>query len=164
MFTKQQIKDKFHKDRRDALAQGRKPPEAGLSLAMIIAATAHYDKATRSGEDYIAHPLHVATDNIQSKTKRIIAIMHDVLEDSDWTEEDLRELGFSERVIRGIVGVTKQRHALVGIVGLGHQPVEHTGATDELHAHHALGTVGSQSLNASTDSDSPASSWRSISS
>src|ERR1700754_1642663 len=33
----------------------------------------------------------------------------------------------------------RQRHALVGIFGLGHQPVEQPGAADELQADHALG-------------------------
>lgn len=108
MFTKEEIKNRFALLQTDA--QGNKTPvQAELNLATLIASSALFHKKVRAGTDYLSHPLTVATSYTRSETKRIIAILHDVIEDSDWTLDDLRELGFSERVLKGVDGVTKRK-------------------------------------------------------
>jgi hypothetical protein len=108
MFTKQEIKDRIAHIRHEASLNGGMTIEAELNLAIIILGSALFHKKLRGGEDYAAHPLTVATSYTRSKNKRIIGILHDVVEDSDWTIQDLRDVGFSERIVRGVDGVTKR--------------------------------------------------------
>lgn len=110
MFTKQEIKDRWFKERDEALAAGKEPPEAGVSLALLILSSSLFHKKTWSGEDYTPHPIHVGFNNTRSTTKQIIGYLHDVLEDSDWELEDLRELGFSQRILRALDGMTKREN------------------------------------------------------
>ena len=98
MFTKKEIIERAQSLQNHNLAQGNQPAEAQLSIAMLIAGCAFYGKKQRSGEDFTEHLLTVAAQH-QSKYKRIISILHDVIEDSDWTLDDLKAMGFSERVI-----------------------------------------------------------------
>lgn len=115
MFTKAQIKEAWANHQQVAKQDGRAADEARLGLANEIANNAHFGDKVRSGEDYISHPQHIAS-KFESKTKKIIAILHDAIEDSQkrenpeerWTLDDLRELGFSERIIRAVDGVTKR--------------------------------------------------------
>ena len=106
MFTKQEIKDRWFAERDAAVAAGKEPPKAGISLALLILSSSLFHKKTRDGEDYPAHPIHVGFNNTRSTVKQIIGILHDCLEDSDWKLEDFRELGFSERILRGVDGMT----------------------------------------------------------
>lgn len=108
MFTKEEIKGRIAEMRAAAELNGGMTIEAELNLALIILGSALFKKKLRSGEDYSAHPLTVATAYTRSKNKRIIGILHDVVEDSDWTLEDLKEVGFSDRIIQGVDGVTKR--------------------------------------------------------
>jgi CRISPR/Cas system-associated exonuclease Cas4 (RecB family) len=50
----------------------------------------------------------VAFNNTNSVHKQIIGILHDVVEDTDWTLDDLRILGFSDRIVDGVDVVTKR--------------------------------------------------------
>ncbi len=88
--------------------------EAGLALATLIMASALFGKKTWDGEDYVDHPIAVGMRNTRSTTKKIIGILHDVLEDTagesdPWTLEDLKHLGFSSRVVRGVDHVTRRQ-------------------------------------------------------
>lgn len=87
-------------------ASGRKP---GINAALFIASSALHGQTTWDGEDYDPHYIRVAFNSgTQSLDKIAIGILHDVVEDSDWTLDDLREIGFSERIINGVDGVTKR--------------------------------------------------------
>jgi hypothetical protein len=108
MFTKDEIKARMKTLREQAMVNGELPIESELNLALVILSTSLFHKKLRSGEDYSAHPLTVATSYTRSKNKKIIGILHDVVEDSDWTIDDLREIGFSERILKGVDGVTKR--------------------------------------------------------
>lgn len=76
-----------------------------MNLAVAIALAAEVFKEThdKGGEPYILHCLRVM-DKLHTRDKELqtIAILHDVLEDSNLVEEDLRKLGFSPRVIIGV--------------------------------------------------------------
>lgn len=81
--------------------------EEMLLKAARIAARAHQHQLRKDGTPYIAHPIRVAIrcDSYQAKT---VALLHDVLEDTDVTADDLRELGFSELIIEAVDSVTKR--------------------------------------------------------
>lgn len=70
-------------------------------LALKVAFKAHEGQTDRCGLPYIFHPYHLAeqmTDEITAS----IALLHDVVEDTDTTLEQLRSYGFPERVIEGV--------------------------------------------------------------
>ena len=77
-----------------------------LERAIEIAQEAHKGVKDKGGHDYIHHPIRVmhAMSNDQEK---IVAILHDVVEDSDWTFERLKEEGFEDSVIESLRCVTK---------------------------------------------------------
>lgn len=78
-----------------------------LAQAIAIAATAFEDKFDKGGQPYILHCLFVM-NQIPSDDHELmsIAVLHDVVEDTIYTLTDLRELGFSERIIDGVKALT----------------------------------------------------------
>lgn len=80
---------------------------ATLEKAIQIAAEAHAGQKDKSGAAYILHPLRLMM-RMQTEEEKMTAILHDVVEDSDWTIEKLREQGFSEPVLKALEGVTNQ--------------------------------------------------------
>ncbi len=87
-----------------------------LNTAIWIAATALHGQKTWDGNDYDSHYLRVGMNNTMSDAKRIIGVLHDVIEDTkgkgafEWTLDDLRRTGFSERIIQGVDAVTKREN------------------------------------------------------
>jgi len=83
-------------------------PAQELSTAVLVAAQAHLTQLDKGGVPYILHPIKVAhklhTDDYQ---KMAIAILHDAVEDGGVTYQQLREMGFSERVIAGVKAMTR---------------------------------------------------------
>ena len=73
----------------------------------VIAHHGHFDKG---GNPYILHPLKVM-HYLKSDDEELMcmALGHDVIEDTDVTYQDLRDAGISERVIKGLQCLTKQR-------------------------------------------------------
>jgi len=69
--------------------------------AMKIAFEAHKDQKDKSGMPYIFHPYHLAEQMADERTV-CTALLHDVVEDTDLTFEQLREAGFPEDVIRAL--------------------------------------------------------------
>ncbi|MBP3997048.1 HD domain-containing protein [Pseudomonas koreensis] len=77
-----------------------------LERAIAIAATAHAGQVDKGGAPYILHPLKVML-RMSSLEERIVAVLHDVVEDCGISLEDLRKEGFSEVVLSAIESVTK---------------------------------------------------------
>jgi (p)ppGpp synthase/HD superfamily hydrolase len=77
-----------------------------LEHAISLAAKTHSGQVDKAGEPYILHPLRVMF-RLSSDDERIVAVLHDVVEDSELSLEDLRDNGFSEEVVRAIEAVTK---------------------------------------------------------
>lgn len=77
-------------------------------LMIMVMVEAHRGQVDKSGKPYYLHPLAVM-ELLDTKDDdlKIIALGHDLIEDTMVTEKKLRSLGFSERVIRGIVALTK---------------------------------------------------------
>lgn len=84
---------------------------ATIEKALMIATVAHSGSLDKAGEPYILHPLRVMTYLANNQTqlyeKRIVAILHDVIEDTPMTYECLREYGFNELIIEALKSVTK---------------------------------------------------------
>ncbi len=82
----------------------------GFAMACFIAAGALGDKAGWTGEEYLFHCMTVAdpTSAYISEDEKIVGVLHDVVEDSDWELDDLRKAGFAEHIVRGVGSVTKQ--------------------------------------------------------
>lgn len=78
-----------------------------LLKAAQVAARAHQHQKRKDGTPYIAHPVRVAI-RCESKQSKIVALLHDVVEDTDVTFDDLRELGFTEEIVASVDSVTKR--------------------------------------------------------
>jgi len=74
--------------------------------AILLAYRAHEGQKDRSGLPYILHPIHLA-EQMTTEDSCVVAMLHDVLEDTDMTEEDLREEGFTERQIEAVKLLTR---------------------------------------------------------
>ncbi len=79
-----------------------------LDKAIIIAVNAHSGQVDKAGEDYICHPLRVML-KLKTEEERIVGILHDVIEDTNMTYEQLRSEGFSETIIIALKNVTKEK-------------------------------------------------------
>jgi len=66
--------------------------------AMLIAYQAHKDMSDKNGIPYIFHPIHLA-EQMDSEKAVIVALLHDVVEDTDWTMSGLEQEGFPKDVI-----------------------------------------------------------------
>jgi (p)ppGpp synthase/HD superfamily hydrolase len=80
---------------------------ATLEDAISIAALAHKGQTDKAGNPYLLHPLRMMM-RMKTEAEMMTAILHDVVEDSDWTFEGLREAGFSEEVLTAIDRVTNR--------------------------------------------------------
>ncbi|MCB1760431.1 MAG: HD domain-containing protein [Gammaproteobacteria bacterium] len=78
-----------------------------LERAIEIAAKAHAGQVDKAGEPYIIHPIRVML-RVTSIEARISAVLHDVVEDSDVTVDELRNEGFSEVVLQAVEALTKR--------------------------------------------------------
>jgi len=78
-----------------------------LEKAKEIAEKAHQGQADKGGHPYILHPVRVM-ERCETEEEKIIAILHDVLEDSDYALGDLRKEGFAEEILEALVCLTHQ--------------------------------------------------------
>ena len=77
-----------------------------LALAIMIATKAHDGQFDKAGKPYILHHLAVMAqmDTLESK---IVAVLHDAIEDSDLKITDLVQQGFPDFIIKAIAAITK---------------------------------------------------------
>ena len=78
-----------------------------LERAIAIAAEAHAGQLDKAGQPYILHPLRVMF-RVEGTPERIVAVLHDVVEDSPVTLVDLAEEGFTREVIAALEALTKR--------------------------------------------------------
>ena len=70
-------------------------------LALKLCFEAHKNQTDKSGMPYVFHPFHLAEQMVTEDTT-VVALLHDVVEDSDYTIEDLTAMGFSKTVTDAI--------------------------------------------------------------
>ncbi len=78
-----------------------------LERAISIAAEAHAGQTDKGGAPYILHPLRVMM-RVEGEDARIAAVLHDLVEDTHWTFDDLRTEGFGEAVVAALDGLTRR--------------------------------------------------------
>ena len=83
-----------------------------LSKAIEIAAKAHRNQTDKGGSPYILHPMRVMLNfcGDEEEAVKICAVLHDVVEDTDVTLDDLRAEGFSEEIIAALDCLTKRKN------------------------------------------------------
>lgn len=77
-----------------------------LERAIQIATEAHKGQFDKAGREYIGHPIRVMEMG-KTEDEKIVGVLHDVIEDTDWTFERLKAEGFSQEVINALRCVTK---------------------------------------------------------
>jgi len=78
-----------------------------LEKALAIAVKGHMGQKDKAGRPYILHPLRVMSQMSTEETM-IVAVLHDLVEDTEWTIEALRLEGFSEEIIEAVDTLTHQ--------------------------------------------------------
>ena len=73
--------------------------------AMKLCFDAHKEQVDKSGLPYVFHPFHLA-EQMQDETTTIVALLHDVVEDTDYTLEELKKEGFGDVVIDALALLT----------------------------------------------------------
>ncbi len=78
-----------------------------LEDAIALAVQAHRGQVDRVDQPYILHPLRVMF-RLEDELDRIVAVLHDVIEDTDLTLDNLRQQGYSEEILAALDGVTRR--------------------------------------------------------
>ena len=107
---KKEILNKYKSLLRACADKTNKKDKKEIRLAFNLAVEAHKNMRRKSGEPYIYHPIavaHIAAKEIGLGTTSIIcALLHDVVEDTDFTLKDIEKL-FGKKVAKIIDGLTK---------------------------------------------------------
>lgn len=78
-----------------------------LEKAIILATKAHQGQKDKAGQCYILHSLRVML-RCEKEEQKIVAVLHDVLEDTEVTKEDLIKEGFCKEIVEAVVCLTKK--------------------------------------------------------
>ncbi len=78
-----------------------------LEKALSLALKAHQGQKDKSGQPYILHPVRVML-RFQETEARIVALLHDVLEDSDISIDELQHAGFGTKIIEAVRCLTRK--------------------------------------------------------
>jgi (p)ppGpp synthase/HD superfamily hydrolase len=79
-----------------------------LKKAIDIATKAHRGQKDKFGKPYILHPQRVM-QRVETQEQKIVAILHDVVEDTDWTLTMLAKHGFSKRLLHALDCATRRK-------------------------------------------------------
>ena len=75
--------------------------------ALQITIRAHKGQKDKAGHDYILHPIRVS-ERCDDPRAKIVALLHDTIEDTDVTADYLREEGFTEEIVEAVLAVTRR--------------------------------------------------------
>ncbi|MCV9920437.1 MULTISPECIES: GTP pyrophosphokinase [Pseudomonas] len=79
-----------------------------LERAIVVAARAHEGQYDKGGAAYILHPLRVMM-RVSTPEQRIVAVLHDVLEDTQLTVADLAREGFPLKILAALLSLSRRR-------------------------------------------------------
>ena len=79
-----------------------------VDLALSIARKAHEGQLDKAGVAYIEHPLYVA-NQVDTEEEKAVALLHDVIEDSPVSAEELLQAGLPETVVTAVQVLTKKK-------------------------------------------------------
>lgn len=80
---------------------------SSIEKALSIALEAHQGQTDKYGQPYILHPLRLM-HRFRDPELQTIAILHDVVEDSEWTLKQLKDVGFSEPIVEAVDTLTRR--------------------------------------------------------
>lgn len=81
---------------------------AKTKRAMKLCYEAHQGQVDKSGIPYVFHPIHVA-EQMSDEATTIVALLHDVVEDTDYTLDDLTRMGFDDTVTDALALLTHKK-------------------------------------------------------
>lgn len=76
--------------------------------ALFISFNAHKDQTDKSGMPYVYHPFHLA-EQMDDEFSTCVALLHDVVEDTEITLDDLRKEGFPKEVTDAVAMMTHEK-------------------------------------------------------
>ena len=76
--------------------------------AMKLAFAAHKDQVDKSGIPYVFHPIHLA-EQMESEETAIVALLHDVVEDTEYTLQDIAAMGFPQEALEALALMTHNK-------------------------------------------------------
>jgi len=79
-----------------------------LEKAIRLAAEAHSGQRDKAGGPYILHPLRMML-TMDTPAERMVAVLHDIVEDTGWTLEALLREGFPEDIVEAVACLTRQQ-------------------------------------------------------
>jgi (p)ppGpp synthase/HD superfamily hydrolase len=100
-----------------AIVRRKRPPSQAaeakrlatlVETAIELAVAAHHGQTDKYHQPYILHVLGVA-GRCRSVEEKIVAFLHDVVEDTDTTCDDLRKRGFPEHIVEAVDRLTRRR-------------------------------------------------------
>ena len=77
--------------------------------AMKLCFEAHMDQVDKSGMPYVFHPFHVA-EQMKDEVTTVVALLHDVVEDTDYTLDDISAMGFGQDVVDALALMTHDKN------------------------------------------------------
>lgn len=78
-----------------------------LTKAIILAAQGHDGQTDKGGQPYILHPLRVM-QSAKGEDERIVAVLHDLVEDTGYTLAHLAGEGFPDEIVQAVDCLTKR--------------------------------------------------------
>lgn len=78
---------------------------AKTKMALKLCFDAHKEQFDKSGMPYVFHPFHLA-EQMNDEETTVVALLHDVVEDTDYTIEDLTKMGFGKEITDAIALMT----------------------------------------------------------
>ena len=75
------------------------------NIALKLCFEANKNQIDKSGMPYVFHPFHLAEQMTDEKTT-VVALLHDVIEDTEYTLNDLKDKGFTDDVLSAIALMT----------------------------------------------------------
>ena len=95
--------------------------------AMKLCFEAHKEQTDKAGLPYVFHPFHVAEQMPDEKTT-IVALLHDVIEDTHYTLQDIRDMGFDEDVLEALALMTHDKDVpyMEYVAGIKGNPIART--------------------------------------
>ena len=76
-----------------------------VNRALRLAYEAHQGQFDKSGVPYVFHPLHLA-EQMPDEESIVAALLHDVVEDTDYSLEDLKSMGFPPKALEAVALLT----------------------------------------------------------
>ena len=80
-----------------------------LRMALELAYEKHKNQVDKAGKPYFLHPVYVSYNECVKGKGKVVAILHDIIEDTDVTAEILLDMGFDQEIVEAVVLLTRDK-------------------------------------------------------